>query len=536
MRLILLSALIATQVLATEECNQEELNRQCFTKLCTFRNDIPDTIDGIRSDISQSRITLPAAAISGLDKNRRQVGELRAALAPAADSEYEAIVDTYISNPDLAGTSLTRISQRLQGNDDRGRKIFNDMLSPEETQIVENGSNALSTYYDRTRVDMEEEIRNNSPYEADEATLRTLSEMETFIRTTNPERAQGIAELRILLAEKKPVPDAVFTRANLRESSRAYSSDFLRTNKSTFASYIRLFERSVVERSAERIDRNLNNCQLVEYLHRKTAVANNPANLRRMAVAVIASVESKFYPRLSTESAATLRAQLKPEAFKLIHEKPDFSGFIPVTMNPASTREGKIMALDTLSQQGCTIKYISDEVGGDYVGQDVGASTFDIMISPLTLAQNAEAVLAHEIGHFITTSLRSHPLSSPSMQKLVRLRSCLSSMHPGETRPGTGLNSISGDRHYTDEDFGDWMAASLGYNTEYLGCDLGRMLDIGSRAPERTLVQTVTNDAHSTDVFRLLHTRTIQGTKIPQVCRELLAQTPEEQPKKCELE
>lgn len=521
---------------AQEECDQAALSRQCYTQLCTSRTNIPDTTDGLAEDLARNTGTLPPEAITNIRNQANQVRSYLADLTPAPDSTYLAEADRYIANPELAVNELQDMAHRLVGKDRNGNQIYNDMLTPEETARNTNLESMIYGIFDRTVLQtFEQTVSANTPYEITEAELRQISELASFVQRTDPARSAAMLEIRESLRARTPIAAGAWQRANFTQSSLEYSADYLRAHRVEVSETVKNYERLIVTRSAVGVERALTNCQVVQYLGQKALAANNPQTLDRMARNVLGALEQKFYPRLSEESAVTLRRYLQPSTFKLVTERPDFSFFQPFGATPATTRTARALALDNLTSARCQLSTLSRDFTDDHAEQTVSSGIPTIMISSLSLAQNAEAVLAHEMGHAITVLMASHPISSPSAQKMAVLRSCLNSMHPAETRAaGPDVSSIAGDRFHTDEDFGDWISGTLGFDTDYLSCDLPRLFDIGKRATPVTLTAEP-NDPHSTDLFRLLHTRTLRDQPLPQVCRELVQQTPSEQPKKCEL-
>lgn len=135
----------------------------------------------------------------------------------------------------------------------------------------------------------------------------------------------------------------------------------------------------------------------------------------------------------------------------------------------------------------------------------------------------------------MTYLFHKHSMSEHSKEKFTKLRSCLSSMHPQENRPGVTGYDFPEDKFRTEEDFGDWVAATLERDTDYIGCEMNQMLNFGAAEPVDALLSHP-SDNHSGELFRLLHSREVQKRPIPQSCRDLIAQSPSEDIKSCKLE
>lgn len=137
----------------------------------------------------------------------------------------------------------------------------------------------------------------------------------------------------------------------------------------------------------------------------------------------------------------------------------------------------------------------------------------NILISPTTLAYNAEGVLSHEVGHCLDRMISTIQLEEQSRSKYKKLQECLSSMHEGKNQ-------------YLAEDFADWFAASLPNDSLNVGCHLNSL--IGGKPT----FKSDERDSHSSILFRTIHILKVKGKTLPNSCVEMLKDSNEEI-KKC---
>lgn len=521
---------LSTFSFAQENCSRDELVQQCYSQLCSSRQNVPTSPESLLAEIDSNPGQIPAPAIAAIRNYTGTLRDARAAIAtPQSDAAYSSFVDSIINDSEHGGERLTALFGRMVTYNDEGTPVINSLLTPEESAVARQSIDLIN---DDVNFSIAENNLMGTDLSAIQDTDKTiLNNLINFYSTSEPVRAADLREYQRLMNANTPVPADLTARIDFHSIIPALRRNFLSTKRELITNIIRANERiAVAQVSDNRFNEIINSCQISHYVVEKARSLNTPENIRRMATSVFARLNTNLYPKLSEHSAGILRNLLKPEVVTPVRTNEQFAQFNVPVLSANPTREQQLTYLNDIGRRRCSPEFI----GGDNAGLEDETKLL-IQVSPLTLAQNGEAALAHELGHAVTAILQNNSLSTESLAKITRLRSCLNQGHAGDQSPPSGRGvSIAGDKLRTDEDFGDWMAATLGYDADYVGCDLGRILDYGE-TERHSLYFSNPNDSHSADLFRNLHIRLLRGQPITSQCQELMNQSPEERPQRCEL-
>ena len=143
-----------------------------------------------------------------------------------------------------------------------------------------------------------------------------------------------------------------------------------------------------------------------------------------------------------------------------------------------------------------------------------------------------KAVLTHELGHALSTILRSTPISEHSAMKFKSARECLSLRQPSEESTAEMLNykNVRGNTvtvdyqisQYAEEDWADLVAAKFAPdNTPNKGCFLIGEKD--DNYSSNNLSPLDASDTHSPEIFRLLHIEYLKKKTLPASCVESMS-------------
>lgn len=516
---------------SNDECDRESLARQCYTQVCSSRRNVPDSPEQLLEEIKMNPGNIPAAVITDIRNYSETLKNARATFAtPASPEAYLSAADSIISDSEKSAERITSLVNRIVRFDDKGNPIINNLLSDDDRKKALDGIDIVNRDVDYS-IALSTFSENPQP-EISDSEGKVMRELIAYYQSKDPARSSALSEYQRLLNARVQVPAEISSKIDIRNGILELRNNYLRSNREALAAIIRMNERHAYERIKEtNFNDIIQSCQLLYYLAEKARPLNNPETLSKMAERVFARLDNHFYSKLSSHSAEVLRGILKPELVKLVRSEADYSSFQVPKLNPTAPRDEQINYLSDLKSSRCSMDFID----GDFGGITEDGKEVLISLSPLTLAQNKESALAHELGHAITGILSHNSLSTDSLAKITSLRSCLNRNHAGDqSPPSPHSNYLPGDTLRTDEDFGDWMQATLGYNEDYLGCDLGRILDFGEQERAHPYFSTP-QDPHSADLFRNLHIRLLRGSPITTECRELMNQSPEERPVKCEL-
>ncbi len=517
--LILASLFIfaAKAQVSPENCDPAELQRSCHASVCSNRQRIPDSLEQLSETLNSRTSRIPSAAAQRIQANVAAVNALLAqASTPAPEGYYNGLADSLAANPEEAASAFPVLRETLFRISADDSIIINSLASEEEQEAIHAFKRAHDEYFE---IWMLEGLLQ---------TPESASKFKTYLQRENPSLASSLPSF----AAGAEIPDDILTR--YADAHQEFMADNLRQNREIYSRAYQISERFIVAKAQVRNRWNVTSCQLIDFVNEEVKANYDPQKFGEMVEKTLGLLEEKLYPKLSPETAASIKSQFTAEDFHLYEESPDFSSFSNSNTTVSENRFENISRLNDLSASSCTFGNISPDLFRDGLSEDAGG-IYSINISPMSLVNNAEAVLAHEAGHFLTYLFHRNPMSDHSRAKITKLRSCLSSMHPEENRPGeTGID-LPGDKYRTEEDFGDWVAATLGTDTDYIGCEVNQLLNFGAETPVDALHST-SNDNHSGELFRLLHAREVQGRNIPQSCRDLIAQTPSRDLKACKLE
>jgi hypothetical protein len=138
-----------------------------------------------------------------------------------------------------------------------------------------------------------------------------------------------------------------------------------------------------------------------------------------------------------------------------------------------------------------------------------------ILTSWLSVAKPeiGRGVMAHELGHRVSSTIRKMKVSEHSRKKFEDYRNCLGAKHASE-------NPTPLDR-FTEEDWADLVAAKATSQQkmptlcQFLARDKGEYVNLD-------LLQTSNEETHSSNLFRIIHSQVVQHDSLPGGCKQLL--------------
>lgn len=202
---------------------------------------------------------------------------------------------------------------------------------------------------------------------------------------------------------------------------------------------------------------------------------------------------------------------------------------LDLNFDPNQTQKNHLeQILSTLSMEDGKLHLFSRTCADHRMG--IGGDGFSseedtIYISPFSrmFPKIGKAVLGHELGHVLTSEISRKNLGLPAYEKMVKLRQCVNSQSPGETRNYPyDANSFQDDLLTTEEDTADVIGQYLFPKEAVLDkCALLRTSADGKKYL-KTSLQNSASENHSSALLRVIRARYNSGSPLPLSCQRLL--------------
>lgn len=282
-----------------------------------------------------------------------------------------------------------------------------------------------------------------------------------------------------------------------------------------------------------------NSCRIASFMVSRVKDRDLFREFEAARESAMKGLQEKFLKDSCPEIASVISQRLHAPVFKSIglnkNYLPDFKAF-----------EKDMERFSKMEDSKTYVEYLEfEEKNRDALICDV--STFfptdnfdgDVNVSLFTLAMGYHNIITHELGHWVSGVLKQANLSSACGGKFAKLRSCLSGFYVEKGQDLYGIHP--GDQQRTEEDFADWFAALVTSDGVNPYCDADKITKLalgyigeGKRKKTNLFVPN-SDDTHSSDLFRVLHTKILRNESLSKSCENLLKKYPDSAPKKCEF-
>lgn len=507
---IILLLLSVVALAADPTCDIKELEKQCYASICSVATPgpIPYDEDTLNKELTKFNHTLP----DSIESRRKKVEETVKAIVKrmkeaTEDNSVEDIVERLITTEEVHFSRLEDLfkkEMRVRETKTGQQPIFSDMgdsLYPEFKKMI-------NTYYELNRAFYS---INNSELDSEivKQAVKNLSEFngKDYSKIIRDDEMKFRADYNRYMATKLSPYKKVLAQQLLNKMKNSLQENFLASNaKQDF----------------------YQSCKMAAYFHKKLAPFNQVV-LDQMIKTSLDGYRKNFLPKLSKDTAATLALYFTKENIHLINYSNEYSFDDRIDpAGPGTTRDliSGMEFLQKTKNYGCELSIVNVEDHFNF-------ETRKINISKFTLATGHEEALAHELGHFLSYLASNGELSGHSKKKLDGLRNCIQGFYPGTVPISQLPFPHSGDTQNTEEDFADFMAASVGVKVKPLTCDL-QGLTLYTHKEYGELYNPLPTDVHSNGLFREIHMKMVKGEKLSQSCLDLMNNSAVK-PVKCSL-
>jgi hypothetical protein len=515
-----------------DQCNPREAERECYSVLCRSSQNRPIPIDHeelIKASESHE-FELPQGIIAQAEKIENLSSKLQSNFREIlSNDEGKSISEVFIESPvgqyrqfmNLFNSDFKCIEVEGKCN-----LIFSDVsgLPEESKELIKRWSEMTYLYRDGPILSLEKQKKH---------LLRALADLENEIP------AKNVRSEKKKILGLKPGTDLL---EYLGKTSwiRAYENKikrFLSENRPTLDKLIKIKISEFSQKDFSLLKRRLfRSCQIADYLGRSLAIHATEEKFKTAVEQGTNLFKQNFLAKLSQESARELTQELQLEKFKMIKMEssylpgpPNYGPHTLAYRRPENSKDviADIQILKNFDHQVCSLR-------GFLPGDSYNYATDEFRLSPMTVANNYDGVITHELGHWISARMIRKKMSGHSYRKLLKVRECVSSYYPQEKMPSTFLTKHPKDHLFVEEDFADWVASISGPFFPGLHCEIDQMLvNLGKvDLPSSYLPRTGT--ANSGQLFREITTTLNRGGSLPDSCKKLVEAYPKLQPKKCE--
>ena len=529
------------EILPAPDCDINELTQRCYASVCSNvqQNGLPSTSAELERALASMNYRMPEANARAADSFVSTLINLnRRSQSLVETSGFDGIAEDILSNLDTNLEALHVYFQSdlplVQRSDGRVEIVINDMAEG-DTALLRRIGNFLQSYVSIFQGVAQVRERVNQPGAA-EFFRSFLGDAENYFSLNNPVRAQ---QLRAGSTRLTPVssPTEIATLA-LSQLTQEDLRGILRTKFMGMKNDLATFFRTRSESDSTRVSKGLQpgplresisrSCQLATYMMGKVGSANPESAFQEAKRQAIRGLHQNFLSKFPDDCRRRMETAISQDPFVPVQFDreiyPDF---------PKHTQE-----LRPFIDQMTPTNYLLQSRVFHHAEQFVCSvesfmprDQFDgngISTSLFTIATGHPDILAHELGHWVS-KLMSEPGMESCRGKLANLQQCLTGFY----------SDNSGYR--TEEDFADWFMNATVPSTG-IGCTLDSMVPllwnfvVGDKSTTTADPYTPTaGDNHSNGLFREIHGKMVRGEALSLACRQLLNQSPQARPVRCQL-
>lgn len=530
------------ETLPPPDCDINELTQRCYVSVCSNvqHNGLPTTTAELESALASMNYRMPEANARAADSFVSNLINLnRRSEALVETRGFDGIAEDILSGLDTNLEALHNYFRSdlplVQRPDGRVEVVFNDMAEG-DTALLRRLGNFLQSYVEIFQGVTQANTRVTQPGAA--AFYRSfIADTEAYFAAANPARAQDLrARKARLTASSSPLDIATVAMANINQEDLR---GILRTKfigvKNDLASFLRTRHESESRRVSkglqpgplrESISRS---CQLATYMMGRLGNANPETAFQAAKNSAIRGLHQNFLSKLSDHSRQLIGTAINQDPFDHIQFDreiyPDFPAhsqtlrpFIEQMNSTNYLLQSRIF--NHAEQFVCSVESFMPK--DQFDGNRISTSLF-------TIATGHPDILAHELGHWVSSRMNQPDMSSTSRAKFTSLQQCLTGFY----------SDNSGFR--TEEDFADWFMNTTVPSTG-IGCTLDSMVpllwnfmvgDTSTTTADPYTPQA--GDNHSNGLFRELHGKMVRGEALSLACRQLMNQYPQSRPVRCNL-
>lgn len=494
--------------------------RLCHAALCTPTPGLPKNTDELIAEYQRHALTPRPSDQKAVEDYRRQMQGTRAQLeAQLASTAPRTIVSDLIANPVEGFENIQSLLGDIFYFELGGELYLNDMGETSANSValapvvVRWGKmiEAQSRMEAWSENGLEIDVEPGSDRFDDQ--LR-LVDFAIQLASGDQTRLAELRRLRAVFVTGGTINKGDFDRNLSEKNFKPILQAYLRSHQGLVE--VGLTEALDRERSRDwrsMVENKVFTCQLRHFMANRATQALTSARFQELKEKVVADFRSRMLPRFSAHTRAFIGPKVTTDLFSLIPLSATDEALGSVPAAGGSLPE-LFQTMQWENMRGC-------KATGD-VGDHFNPNTNQVMITVASVQTGNEAMMAHELGHYISSLFAAPEVSADSRASFVRLRQCLNQMH-GPAEPNGFSAKHEGDLPWSEEDFADWFAASTSASPRGIGCDVIALTRQGDAA--RNAVESIHHE-HSPDLFREIHYRQVQGAPVPQVCRDLFQDSP----------